>query len=245
MNNILPNTYKEMGSAMFRKIINIILFSSIIAPFAAGQPKLSLNKPFIDLGTIYSGMKKKGTIVLKNIGSDTLRIYYVSPSCGCTTVKQPKEFLLPNESDIIEIEFNSTNYLGKPEKSINISTNDPVSQNVAVRIEMDIKMVLQPLNNSLQFMFGNVGIGKISMQKMVLKNMTKYPITILNISASAPSISVKSNKKTIRPDETVEMEVTARPDKIEFMYGNFSIETDSKDQPREEFRVVFTGVKEN
>jgi hypothetical protein len=67
----------------------------IIAGIALSQPKLSIDKTEIDMGSMCSGEKKEGKIILKNIGNDTVRIFHVGTSCECTTVKNAKAFLVP------------------------------------------------------------------------------------------------------------------------------------------------------
>ena len=97
---------------MITKIFKALSISSFICLNLISQPKLSLDKMEIDLGKIYSGMKKKGTVILKNIGNEPLNIISVVDQCGCTAVKHPKPVLQQGESDAVEVEFNSSSYRG-------------------------------------------------------------------------------------------------------------------------------------
>jgi hypothetical protein len=217
----------------------------IVASTALSQPKLSIDKPEINLGTMYSGMKKKGKIVLKNIGTDTLYISSVQPSCGCTAVKQPKRFLIPNESDDSEFEFNSSGYHGKVEKYIIVTSNDPTSQSVSVKLVADVKEELEPTNHSVFLWFGNVGIGKPSVKEMSLKNISEHSITIKNFTVSSSAITIKLAKKTLKPNDTVDVQVTLKPEKLGYGNDHFTIETDSENQSCIEIRTSYIGVKEN
>ncbi len=58
-----------------KQIQLILILTLIVLDVSFSQPKLSIDKPIVDLGTIYSGMKKQGKLVLKNIGNDTLQIF--------------------------------------------------------------------------------------------------------------------------------------------------------------------------
>ncbi len=209
------------------------------------QPKLSLGKPEVDLGIIYSGMKKNGKIELMNSGNDTLRIYSVQPSCGCTTIKQPKNILLPFESDIVEVEFNSSGYHGKVEKHINITTNDPLSGNVSVKLIADVKEELESTSHSSLLWLGNIELGKIFVQGTALKNVSDHVIRIKNLTTSSSSINVKIEKKTLNPNDTLQVQLTIKPEKLGYGSDFFTIETDSKNQPRVEIRASYVGVKEN
>ena len=221
----------------------------IITLFAAGisfsQPKLSLSKPEVDLGTIYSGTKKQGKLVLTNIGNDTLRIYSVQPSCGCTTVKQPKEFLLPSESDELEVEFNSSGYHGKVEKHININTNDPLLQIISVKLIADVNEELESISHSSLMWLGNIGLGKTLTQEASFKNTSDHIIKIKNFTTSSSSINIKVEKKTLHPNDTLNVQVTIKPDKLGYGNDHFTIETDSKNQPSVEIRTSYNCIKEN
>jgi hypothetical protein len=230
-------TMKQIG-----RIFTLTLF---VLGFSFSQPKLSLDKPELDLGTIYSGMKKQGKIVLTNIGNDTLRIYSIQPSCGCTAVKQPKSILLPFESDVAEVEFNSTGYSGKVEKHITITTNDPLYQNVSIKLIADVKQEIECTNHSSLMWLGNISLGKTLIQETSLKNISDHKIKIKNFTTSSSSMNVKLEKKTLNPNDTLTVQVTITPEKLGYGNDHFTIETDSKNQPFVEIRASYVCVKEN
>jgi hypothetical protein len=218
----------------------LFFFSSTSA-----QPKLSLEKPEIDLGTIYSGVRKHGQIVMRNIGTDTLYIFGVQPTCGCTTVKQPKRYLIPGESDISEIEFNSSGLHGKVERTIYITTNDPTSQNVSVKLAADVREELESVNYSSPILLGNVGIGKTAAKAMFLKNVSNHSIAIKNFIVSSPSMTIEMDKKILNPNDTLNIQATVRSEKIGWVYEHFTIETNSKYQSSVEIKVIYHGFKED
>jgi Protein of unknown function (DUF1573) len=228
-----------------KQIVRIFIITLFAAGISMSQPKLSLNKPEIDLGTIYSGMKMQGKIVLTNIGSDTLRIYSLQPSCGCTTVKKPKDFLLPSESDEVEVEFNSSGYHGKVEKHININTNDPLSQLVSVKLIADVKEELEPTSHSSLLWLGNIVLGKTLVQETSLKNISDHKIKIKNFTTSSPSLTIKMEKSVLHPNDTLRVQVTIKPDKPGYGNDHFTIETDSKNQPSVEMRTSYNCIREN
>lgn len=226
---------------LLARISGLLIFTTCILHT---QPKLSLDKPEVDLGILYSGMIKKGTIVFKNIGNDTLRIISVQPQCGCTTVKRPKDFLLPNESDVAEVEFNSTGYRGKVEKHVSITTNDLASQYVDVKLIAEVKEELEPIGYSAFTWLGNVVIGKAMTQTISFKNVSGHHITIQDIKVSSPIITAKTEKKTLNPSDTINVQVTVKTEKAGYNNEHFTIEIDSKYQPYVEMSVRFIGTQE-
>ncbi len=217
----------------------------IIAHVALSQPKLSLDKSEVDLGVIYSGMKKKGKIVLKNIGNDTLRIFSVQPSCGCTAVKQPKGFLLPNESDVAEVEFASAGYGGRVEKHVTITTNDPTSQKVIVKLIVNIKEILHPLHGSSRVFFNNPPLDTTSTQKLSLINVSGEPMHIKGVSIQSPNVQVILGKERLKPNDTLEIQIVIKPEKIGYTDTPFTIETDNKNQTQVKIQVQYYISKVN
>jgi len=228
-----------------KHIGQLFISTLIVIGISVSQPKLSLDKPEVDLGTIYGGMKIQTKIVLRNIGNDTLRIYSVQPSCGCTTVKQPKSILLPFESDVAELEFNSSGFHGNVVKYVNITTNDPFSQNVSIKLFGEVKEELEPISHSSLMWFGNISLGKVLEQRTSLKNISGHKIKIKKFTTSSSSISIKIEKMVLNPNDTLNVQVTVKPEKPGYSSDHFTIETDSKNQPRAEIRVSYMCVKEN
>ena len=232
-----------------KRIYFFSALTSFLAALAFSQPKLSLDKPEVDIGTIYGGVKKTGTITLKNIGNDTLRIISVQPGCGCTAIKQPKAFLLPGESDIVELEFNSAGYRGKVEKHLSINTNDPTSRYVDVKILAEIKEVLQPIKGTIRegstLWVNNAIVGKPTTQTIELKNVSGIPIVVKGDSVSSLALALKINKQSLRPDDTLSIQVTVQPQKIGSADEHFYIFTNHKNQPVVEIQVRYLGIKEN
>jgi hypothetical protein len=217
----------------------------IVAGIAFSQPKLSLSKPEIDLGNMYSGEKKKGKIILKNIGNDTLLIFSVQPTCGCTAVKQPKAFLLPGESDDVELEFNSTGLRGRIEKHVSINTNDPTSRYVDVKLYAEIKEILQMTSGINMLWMNNVPIGKQITQVVAVKNVSGVPIVIQGDSVSSASVSINTDNKILQPDDTLNIKVTVTANKLGYCNEYFYIKTSHKIHPLVEIRIAYIGTKEN
>jgi hypothetical protein len=204
------------------------------------QPKLSVDKLDIDFGSVYAGAKKQGHVQLQNIGNDTLRIISIEPSCGCTTIKQPKEFLLPGKSDVVEIEFNSSGYhAGKTEKYVRITTNDPASPNVSVKFHVSIKEILEAADRN--FWFGEIPMNQPTTKILTLKNVSGTPLTIKNIICSTPNLQAKASTMVLRDSAPMDLQLTFTAAKSGYGIEYVWLETDSKNQPRIEFRVPFIG----
>ena len=209
------------------------------------QPKLAVDNMTIDLGTIYSGQIKTSRIVIRNIGNQPLKILSVQPSCGCTTVHQPRTELKPNDSDEVEVSFNSSLYRGAIEKYVNIETNDPLSQYVSVKLIAVVKDELVPTTSSYSVWLGNITVGKKYEQPITFTNVTENTIAIQGISSTSPQVTAESAQKRVRPSDTLTVKLTAAPEKVGYDSCYLSIKTDSKNQPTVELKVYYIAQKDD
>jgi hypothetical protein len=105
----------------------------------ATAPKIVLQPKSLDLGKIKQGTIKSIELGLINGGEGTLEIRQVQPSCGCTAALVSKKSLAPGEKGIVSITFNSTNFRGKVEKHVAISSNDPATPYVDFAFTAEIE----------------------------------------------------------------------------------------------------------
>jgi len=238
---------KTLVCAINRLSLAIILGTVLVwcspAPLN-GQPKLQYPNGEIKLGTVFNGSSKTARVALKNVGSDTLRIHNVRTSCGCTTIRKPKEILLPGESDILDVGFDATGFRGRVTKYISIETDDPDAKFVSIPMTADVAEELMPSGSSSFLWFGTVPIGKPSVQSFTYINITKRPITVNSASSSSPHVTTTLGKKRIAPGDSVTFAVTLRPAQEGYASADLVLHTDSKNQPRVPLRVTFVATRQ-
>jgi hypothetical protein len=228
-----------IGTPMKLNILYIWLtaFASILN----AQPKLSLDKNDIDLGIFYSGEIRHGSVHISNIGTDTLKIFSVRPQCGCTTVKQPKAYLLPNQSDVIELEFNSSGYNGQVHKLVTISTNDPAALSIEIKLHGEAREDLEQEDRNMWL--GEINMDSTVSRTLIYRNKSAKPLTIQNVISSAPALHVRWTKTTLKPEDSISIIIDFKPIKTGFGTEYIWLETDSKHQPRIESRISYMGKK--
>lgn len=87
-------------------------------------PVIEFDSTTVRFGKLVIGEKFAHTYKFTNSGKSPLIISQVTPSCGCTTPKDwSKEPILPGESGQISVEFNSTGFPGKIDKTVSVLTN--------------------------------------------------------------------------------------------------------------------------
>jgi hypothetical protein len=236
-----------MASAHSLRFRFTSLVMALVAISVVGtcQPKIFVDKTKINMGVIYNGETKKTRIVIKNIGSDSLKIVGVTTSCGCTTAKRPKDYLRRGEQDVVEIEFNSTGFRGKIEKHVSIMTNDPVAYTTEVTLIGDVIEELQPVGSASVIWLGAVPVGKEVTQTVTFKNISGKVMTLTGYKSSSPDISVQFGKRTVSPADTINLSFKITPRKTDYVSEQVFLETDSKKQPQVPVRVTLIGVNPN
>lgn len=223
----------------------VLLMIFVAATIASSQPKLALDTPEVNFGSMFSGSKKKSKFTIKNIGNEPLKILSIHPECGCTAVKQPRQTLLPDETDVVELEFNSARYAGKVEKHVTINTNDPTSPYVSVKLLINVLEILHPIKGSYVVWIDSTIIGRPKTQSMSFINVSGKPLAILRDSVSSSALALKSPKRILQPNDSLTVQITATTARLGY-YANEHVDiiTDNKTQPVVEIQVTFMGIQD-
>ena len=167
----------------------------------AKQPIISPESPVHDFGTSWVGPKLEHTFKITNKGSEPLKIEKVRPSCGCTVAgAYPKE-LAPGATGEFPFSVNSKKLRGKYEKSITITSNDPVNSTIRLKLRGECKRYVDVLPAAANFgrIYGSEN------QERVLKvtNNTEKP---LELELDIPSDS-KFDYKLVEVDAGMKYEI--------------------------------------
>ncbi|MCB0737204.1 MAG: DUF1573 domain-containing protein [Bacteroidetes bacterium] len=110
-------------------------------------PKIKVEPMELDLGTVKMGETVSGKFAITNEGKTNLKIVRIIPECGCTSTKVPFEFLLPSETNFLEIEFKPEYEKGgQVSKKIDLFCSDPLNPN----IELTIRAYVDDSNTDLK-----------------------------------------------------------------------------------------------
>ena len=112
-----------------KQIIAILAFVVFGAAAAQAQtangPVMSFDKDLttMDYGTIDKGADPIRKFKFTNTGSEPLIIKTAKGSCGCTVPTYPKEPIMPGESNVIEVRYD-TQRVGMFTKTVTLTTNE-------------------------------------------------------------------------------------------------------------------------
>jgi hypothetical protein len=87
------------------------------------SPMITFEKLNHDFGNVIQGEKVTYNFQFHNTGGSDLLISKVSPSCGCTVGKYPRELIKPGEGGEIEVTFDTHRRKGIQNKTITVLAN--------------------------------------------------------------------------------------------------------------------------
>jgi len=90
-------------------------------------PLLLVVQPKFDYGFVPDSSKVAHTFWLNNIGTDSLKIFNVKVTCGCTKASIDRGVIAVNDSMPLEIVFDNLNRLKHQGRASGVYSNDPVS----------------------------------------------------------------------------------------------------------------------
>ncbi len=104
------------------------------ATAGTGGPEMTVDKEVHDYGTIKQGANGSCEFALTNNGSEPLIISRAKGSCGCTVPEWPKEPIMPGESSVMTVRYD-TKRVGAINKSVTITSNAVTNPTMVVRIK--------------------------------------------------------------------------------------------------------------
>jgi Protein of unknown function (DUF1573) len=177
-----------------------ILFSIAGLALTLGLPAraaLVWENPEVDLHPTLSDKTAVAHFKYKNTGDQPVKITAVQPSCGCTTAAPPKDAIAPGASGEIVATFNIGDRSGEQTKTIRVTTDEPKSEGIALKLRATIPRLLE---FAPAFLYWRRGEERAP--KTIEVKVGDFPVTKLDVTSTDPAIKVESapvpNKKAFR-----------------------------------------------
>lgn len=104
----------------------------------ANGAKIRFEKMEHQYGTIKKGGNGDCQFTFWNDGNEPLILQTVKASCGCTTPKYTQKPVMPGESGVIDVHYN-TNNVGGFSKTVTVTSNAVDNPRVVLRIKGNVK----------------------------------------------------------------------------------------------------------
>ncbi len=102
------------------------------------QPIIQFEPEYVDLGKVEEGQEIKTAFTIKNGGHELLKIHEAHSSCGCTVPKLKVNEVKPGETTTLDITVDTSMKQGAVVKTVDVSSNDPITPVVALSIKLDV-----------------------------------------------------------------------------------------------------------
>ena len=76
-----------------------------------------------NFGTVAEGDMVEYSFRFRNTGKNPLVVSNASASCGCTVPEKPEQPVMPGQTGIIKVKFDSKGRPGKAHKTVNVTSN--------------------------------------------------------------------------------------------------------------------------
>jgi len=196
-----------------RSISLLMSIACAIVSTASAQPKLQVvGGTKFDLGSIYRGAVVERKVSLKNIGSDTLIVSRVDPSCGCTGTVVSNDHISAGKTGTLLITFNSKNFSGPVHKSVTINSNAEDEPRTTIEFTATVidEIVLAPP----QLWFKNAEVGKATTITISIKNSGKDDLKLTGYRTQLQGLALKFPSEPIAPGKTVELVAEFTPERV-------------------------------
>jgi len=126
-----------------------LVFAAGLGAAEEGRPRVALDEPVFDFGTVDRGARVDHTFRVPNRGGATLRIDHVKSSCGCTVAVLSEREVPPGGEARVGVSLDTARLAGRTTKTVNVYTNDPdapvVGLSLAGQVLADLILTPQPL----------------------------------------------------------------------------------------------------
>lgn len=145
----------------------------------SGQIKFT--ELFYDFGSVTRGAIFTHQFAFKNIGNGVLRIHGVHVACGCTVANfdRSKEYQ-PQETGMIDIKFDTSQFQGTTTKTIIVMTNEKLSSSRTLTIKADI--ISEFFADPPIVDFGQVSAASALEKQAIIRPINNFPLEIFELT---------------------------------------------------------------
>ena len=169
----------------------------------ARAPLIRIDNPDYDFGMVYRGKTAEHTFIIRNVGNLPLEIKNVRSTCGCTVPTISKRILEPQESTELKAVFDSGQFRGQVIKNIYVYSNDPENPVKKLSIQADVREDLKIIPSTVYF--SGLRAGEKVERNLLIKNLSRKPITIKEIASTISDIDLELSKMNIEPGDSANL----------------------------------------
>lgn len=210
-------------------------------------PLIQVDKETHDFGRIQQGDEVEATFVVSNTGHGDLLIKNVQSGCGCATVTDLKDKIIPpGGSEDLVVRLSTRNKALNLSKSVKIFSNDPVTQlkRVVVKAYIHVDYLLKgPILKYSDFQQGSADTKKIFVESFM-----EAPLEITGFTCDKPFIHCSydpdQGSKEPKPYISVTVDSAGHDLGKKTVYGKITFQTNSTQLPEGSFTLIIEPIED-
>lgn len=216
---------------MNTRLLSTFLF--VCLPFSA-MAEMTIEVPIIEVKPKPEDESITVDFVFHNNGKKAVKVLGIESACSCLSASLDKAVYQPGEKGTGKAEFKVSSFVGRQEKSVHVTTDDPAQPEWVIPFAMDVPAFVEIEPKTLQWWLGD----PVEAKTCVVRMTGTDPLKIVKITSTRER--VEFSMKELKPGR--EYEITVKPaDTKEVMLGALKIETDSK-IPKYQRQLAFFSV---
>ena len=177
------------------------------------QAKISVSEAEWDFGYVPNEGSVSHIFQIDNLGKDSLFIYQVRPTCGCTTAPLDRDRLGVGESANLKVNFSSRRFWGKINKSVKIVCNDENLPflNVVFSATVDSQNPVVKIMPAV-VTFDSVEKGEQNQRIVNVQNIDTSTLEISPVEWGEEFLNCKIEKRLLGPNESTQIALETKKD---------------------------------
>jgi hypothetical protein len=120
-------------------LLVVLLAPGLLGADEQKAPKISVEPPSFDFGSVVAGSTVEKEFFVRNFGSEDLAIAQIVPSCGCTVIDSNyQKTIKPGGSGSFRLSLHLPTTAGHLVKSVVVKSNDPAKASLEVKLEATV-----------------------------------------------------------------------------------------------------------
>ena len=197
-------------NARYLKAAVVLISLCLCTPLPSGaEPGLVCEEQIYDFGCVGFDLRVFHNYKLINRSSDTIEIYSVGTTCDCSSIQLLDSVVYPGDTVSFRLEFNTTNYYGRMNLSVNVHSSDAKNPQMKLYFTSTVgrwQYRVSPEPVSLFFLPGHKA------KTATMLNAILDYIEVAKIELHDDLMTVTPMKKKAAKGDKVKLQVTPRSD---------------------------------
>lgn len=163
-------------------------------PGAGNGPRVQVDEPRHDFGSMQRGTSKSHRFVVKNVGNAPLKLHVGHTTCKCTLGEVTHDAVPPGDSTTVLLEWKALADNGPFRQSATLTTNDPLASSIELSIEGQVTEVTNV--SPSEFLFDKISVGETKSAEVILMAMLQDELTVSEAKISDDLSSEMFDVKT-------------------------------------------------